>query len=146
MVSAVLEVVAACCLCHYKSKLSTHRSSDTDFSQDETVPLYKIVLAWLEHYSSQLIQLVYHFCFPVDPNNTYKLNQSRTPPKLTFFENVLVNMFTMILVTVQRLSSFPASTDLSVACSTLPFSFQFFVHVQRKPGMRLGRCMTVAPH
>lgn len=102
MVSAVLEVVAACCLCHYKSKLSTHRSSDTDFSQDETVPLYKIVLAWLEHYSSQLIQLVYHFCFPVDPNNTYKLNQSRTPPKLTFFENVLVNMFTMILVTVQR--------------------------------------------
>ena len=102
MVSAALEVVAACCLCHYKSKLSTHRSSDTDFSQDETVPLYKIVLAWLEHYSSQLIQLVYHFCFPVDPNNTYKLNQSRTPPKLTFFENVLVNMFTIILVIVQR--------------------------------------------
>ena len=91
-----------CCLCHYKSKLSTHWSSGTNFSQDEIVPLYKMVLAWLEHYSSQLIQLVYHFCFPVNPNNTYKLNQSRTPPKLTFFENVLVNMFTMILVTVQR--------------------------------------------
>ena len=42
---------------------------------------------WLDwSNSSRLIQLIYHVYYPIDPNNAYKLNQSRTPPKLTFLK------------------------------------------------------------
>lgn len=87
MVSAGLEVVAAVCVITSPNCLHIDQVALISVK----IRLYhSIKWCWLDWSNfSQLIQLIYLFCFPVDPNNTYKLNQSTTPPKLTFLKMCL---------------------------------------------------------